>query len=135
MRSARPITHTAITFAGQIGPEWMRSRLPGFGARSPGEERLYVALVQASDGVRLSTVTSTRAELVRQLADYVRERSAMALWEADSRRVQLLLHEGRLARAIREYFERVGNRWDEEWLVTTRIRVEPQGSGDRPAAA
>ena len=86
-------------------------------ARHAGAE-LFVALVHAADGVRFAEVADSRPQLVRRLADYVR-RHAVHLLRADhARHVRGLLARGELEAAVEVYFHLVGERWDEEWLVT-----------------
>ena len=89
---------------------------------------LYVAIVHASDGVRFATAGASRVELVRRLADYVRSRGDHALWADDAHYVRSLLVRGELEAAVEVYFGLVGERWDEEWLVTGVVETS------RPAA-
>ena len=77
----------------------------------------YVAAVHAPDGVRFATAAATRGELVSDLAEYVRDNARVQLWPADALRVRALLHLGELEAAVAHYFARVGERWDEEWLI------------------
>ncbi len=84
---------------------------------------LYVAVVHAPDGVRLATSAVSRVELVRRLADYVRQRADHALWADHARQLRTLLARGELEAAIELYFGLVGDRWDEEWLVTSLVEV------------
>ena len=89
----------------------------------------YVAAVAAPDGIRFTATAASRAELVSRLADYVREHARVQLWPGDALRVRALLHLGNLEGAVAHYFARVGERWDEEWLVAAQ--VEP---GEVPLA-
>jgi hypothetical protein len=84
---------------------------------------LRIAIVHAWDGVRFAAAAASRAELVRRLADHVRRRAPHTLWPADARHVRSLLARGELEAAVEVYFGRVGERWEQEWLVTTAIVV------------
>ena len=90
----------------------------------------YIAAVAAPDGIRFTTTAETRDELVSRLADYVRENARVQLWPGDALRVRAFLHLGDLEAAVAHYFARVGERWDEEWLVAAQV-VE---SGEMPLA-
>jgi hypothetical protein len=98
---------------------------------APHAGTLYVAIVHSSDGVRFCTARVSRVGLVRRLADYVRRRSDHTLWANDARHVRSLLARGELEAAVEVYFGRVGDRWDEERLVTTAIMT----TDDRQHAA
>ena len=78
----------------------------------------YIAAVAAADGIRFATTAATRGELVSRLAEYVRDHARVQLWPADALRVRALLHLGDAEGAVAHYFARVGERWDEEWLIT-----------------
>ena len=93
---------------------------------------LYTGVVLAADGVRFAAVTASRVELVRRLADYVRQQSGHALWPHHTRYLRALLARGELEAAVEVYFGLVGERWDEEWLVTTVVEA---GSRSRVAHA
>jgi hypothetical protein len=82
---------------------------------------VFVAVVHAADGVRLATVAESRAELVRSLADYVRRQAAYVLTVEHARHVRGLLARGELEAAVEVYFGTVGERWEEEWLVTATL--------------
>jgi hypothetical protein len=92
-------------------------------ARPDGRARaeLFVAVVHAADGVRLVATAVSRAEIVRRLAEYVRRRAVHVLRADHARHVRELLARGELEGAIEVYFGLVGERWDEEWLVTTAL--------------
>ena len=81
----------------------------------------YVAAVAAPDGIRFAAGAATRDELVDRLAEYVRDNARVQLWPADALRVRALLHLGDLEAAVAHYFARVGERWDEEWLVAAQV--------------
>ncbi len=86
----------------------------------------WIAAVHAPDGVRLTVAAPTRDELVSRLAEYVRDNARLQLWPADALRVRALLHLGELDAAVAHYFARVGERWDEEWLVTAQVAAAEQ---------
>ena len=82
---------------------------------------VFVAVVHAADGLRLATAAASRAELVQRLAEYVRRRAEHALRAEHARHVRGLLARGELEAAVEVYFGTVGERWDEEWLVTATL--------------
>lgn len=87
-----------------------------------GQRRtLVIATVHAADGVQFAAVADCREGLVHRVAQHVRRNFATQLWPADAERVRVHLDEGALEAAVTLYFERVGERWDEEWLVTTSV--------------
>lgn len=88
------------------------------------EGALFVAVVHAADGVRLVAAGASRPELVRQIAEYVRGRAAHVLRADHARHVRVLLARGELEAAVEVYFGLVGERWDEEWLVTAALRAD-----------
>ncbi|HEY2064524.1 MAG TPA: hypothetical protein VGG84_01085 [Gemmatimonadaceae bacterium] len=81
---------------------------------------VFVAVVHAADGVRFAVSTDLEAELTHRLAEYVRARVDDVLWPDDATHVRTLLAVGDLMGAIECYFWHVGDRWDAEWLVTSR---------------
>ncbi len=85
---------------------------------------LYVAVVHAPDGVRLATMARSRAGLVQRLADYVEQRGDDMLWTDHARHLRTLLARGEREAAIEVYFGLVGERWDEEWLVTAVMKTD-----------
>ena len=91
---------------------------------------LYVAVVHAADGVRFAAATESRAELVRRLAEYVRARGDAMLWADGARHLRALLIRGELEAAVEVYFGLVGERWDDESLVTAVV-----AAGDAPNVA
>jgi hypothetical protein len=98
----------------------MRSDSAGLAATpGAGGYALFVAVVSTFDTVRFSAAAVTRHELVEQIAGYVRDNSHEQLWPAHAAEVCALLDAGLLEPAIERYFTLVGERWDDEWLVTT----------------
>jgi len=92
--------------------------------RSPARPgTLYTGVVGGADGVRFAVMTASRVELVRRLADYALRRSGHALWAHHARYVRALLARGELEAAVELYFGLVGERWDEEWLVTDVVET------------
>lgn len=101
------------------------------GVESDDAPSLLVAVVHTRDAVRFVTATTVRAELVRRLAGYVAERAPTTLHEADAARLDALLAGGEAEAAVAHYFDTVGRRWDEEWLVTTDVdgrMIPPSGA-------
>ena len=50
------------------------------------------------------------------LVRYIKQRCGFTLWPRDARTVISLLDAGRVTDAIEVYFDRVGERWDGEYL-------------------
>jgi hypothetical protein len=88
-----------------------------------GTGDLFVAVVHTADNVRLVAASSSREELVRQLAEHVRRCAPDELWAEDAAHVCALVSGGDLQAAITQYFAAVGQRWDKEWLVTAKVRA------------
>ena len=84
---------------------------------STSQKSLYTAEVRAPDGVRFAVRAEAPAELSEQLVKYIVERCDHVLWPADAREVRSLIDDGRYDAAIELYFDRVGDRWDEEELA------------------
>lgn len=82
--------------------------------RLPGP---YSASIYARDGLRFSAAAATAATLKRQIARYISDRAESQLWTNDADEVRRLLTLGALNSAIEHYFECVGKRWDDEWIV------------------
>ena len=94
------------------------------GEPGDGPGALFVAVVHTIDTVRFVAVSTLRAELLRQLAHYAAQRGPDALRAADADRLRALLADGEPEAAVAHYFATVGQRWDEEWLVTARVDVD-----------
>jgi hypothetical protein len=88
---------------------------------------LFVAVVHSTDGVRFAEVADSRPQLVLRLADYVRRRAVPQLSAHHARHVRGLLARGELEAAVEVYFHLVGERWDEEWLVTAAFARDAHG--------
>ena len=73
-------------------------------------------------------VASTEEAGLTQIARYVAEQAQWQLWPPAVRRVSALLESGDPAGAVKEYFRHVGERWEAEWLTTTRLGLDA-GSG------
>lgn len=85
------------------------------------DSEIFVATVHAADGILLATAAESRAGLVHRLAGYVRRRAVHVLRADHARHVRGLLARGELEAAVEVYFGLVGERWDEEWLVTASV--------------
>jgi hypothetical protein len=79
------------------------------------------AIVHSADGVRFVTSGVCPEAVVSRLADYVRERCDHVLWADAASRVRAMLDVGNLYAAITLYFERVGERWDDERLELVTV--------------
>jgi hypothetical protein len=87
-------------------------------ARSPV---LFVAVVHTVNDVCFTAAAATRPELTERVAEYVRRHAREQLWPGGASEVQTLLDGGELEAAVERYFALVGDRWDEEWLVTAAV--------------
>lgn len=76
----------------------------------------YTAQVRAADGVRFSASADCPDVLSAQLVGYIRARCDDVLWPGDADAVRALIVANAHDAAIALYFERVGDRWDEESL-------------------
>ena len=85
----------------------------------------FVAVVHDSDRVVFTASTLTRASLIDAIAEFVARNASVLLWAKDATRVQRLLRYGDAEAAIHHYFACVGDRWDNQWLVTSAV----SGSG------
>ena len=74
------------------------------------------AVVRAADGIRLTISSDHPEKIAQELADYVSERCDDVLWPNDASQVRALLEDRNLVEAVTLYFDRVGDRWDEEEL-------------------
>jgi hypothetical protein len=100
-------------------------RVPRADSQHESSDRtLFVGVVHAADGVRFAAATTARRDLVCQLAEYARERAEYALRPDHARHLQGLLARGETEAAVELYFALVGERWDEEWLVTTVVATD-----------
>jgi hypothetical protein len=83
-----------------------------------------MAVVHAADGVRFATAAGTRRELIKRLAEYARQRGDHVLRPDHARHLRGLLARRELEAAVELYFGLVGERWDEEWLVTAIVTTD-----------
>ena len=88
------------------------------------ENTIYIAVVHADDTVRFATSAPTRAELAKRLAEYVRRWGDHVLRPDHAHHLRGLLIRGEWEAAVEFYFGLVGERWDEEWLVTAVVSAE-----------
>ena len=94
---------------------------------SASSDALFVGVVHAADGVRYSAAASSRRELIQRLAEYARQRGDHALVPDHARHLRNLLARRELEAAVELYFGLVGERWDEEWLVTAVVNPAVDG--------
>lgn len=81
------------------------------------------AVVYAADGVRFVAAGACPSAIAARIAEYVSERCEDVMWPDVAIQIRALLERGEIYGAIAMYFERVGERWDEE-------RLEFVGVGD-----
>jgi hypothetical protein len=106
-----------------LKPKRLRSgKTARFGpATGTASQTQFVAIVHAADGIRFAVAAATRRELIQRLAEYARQRGDHALRPDHARHLRALLVRGELEAAVETYFGLVGQRWDEEWLVTAIV--------------
>lgn len=81
------------------------------------------AVVYAADGVRFVAAGACPSVIAARVAEYVSARCDNVMWPDAAIQIRALLDRGEIYGAIALYFERVGERWDEE-------RLEFVGVGD-----
>jgi len=86
---------------------------------------VYTAIVHDATCVLFTAVAGTRTALIEQVAEYVRRSAYDLLWGADSVHVETLIRTGQPEAAIEHYFACVGQRWDDQWLITTIADAAP----------
>ena len=96
----------------------------GTDAPETAENTVYIAVVHADDTVRFATSAPTRAELSKRLAEYVRRWGDHVLRPDHAHHLRGLLMRGEWEAAVEFYFGLVGERWDEEWLVTAVVSAD-----------
>ena len=92
------------------------------------ENAVYIAVVHADDTVRFATSAPTRPELAKRLAEYVRRWGDHVLRPDHAHQLRGLLMRGEWEAAVEFYFGLVGERWDEEWLVTAVVPADDKRS-------
>lgn len=75
-----------------------------------------IAIVHTSDGVRFVATGPSRQAVAARIASYVRERCDDVLYADAASEVRTMLALGNIDAAITAYFERVGERWEDEHL-------------------
>jgi hypothetical protein len=80
-----------------------------------------VAAVIGGGEVRFLTAAPTRASLMELLAGYVLQHADGMLRPDAVLELRRLISAGRTAEAVRFYFERVGERWEKEYLCCETI--------------
>ena|SRR5215207_3612714 len=86
-----------------------------------GGPATFVAVIHDSDRVLFTASTLTRPSLIDAIAEFVARNANVLLWGKDATRVQRLLRTGHAETAIEHYFACVGERWDNQWLVTSAV--------------
>jgi len=77
---------------------------------------LHYAIVSGTDGIHFAASGADEDAMFAGLGRYLRQRCGFTLWPHDAREVIGLLDAGRITDAIAMYFDRVGDRWDREYL-------------------
>ena len=95
------------------------------------QTRMHVAVVHGKDGVHFVAAAETRAALVHQVAAYVRDQADLQLYARDVAILTDMLQRRDEEGAVRFYFQRVGQRWDREWLKSEVVVVADEGERRR----
>jgi hypothetical protein len=77
---------------------------------------LHYAIVSGPDGMQFAAAGADEDEMIAGLVRYIKQRCGFTLWPRDAGEVMALLDAGQTADAIDLYFDRVGDRWDSEYL-------------------
>lgn len=80
------------------------------------DQALHYAIVSGPDGIHFAAAGPDEAKMFAGLIRYIEQRCGFTLWPRDAREVLAMLDAGRMADAIETYFDRVGDRWDREYL-------------------
>ena len=80
------------------------------------EQGLHYAIVSGPDGIHFAASGPSEDKMFAGLVRYIRQRCGFTLWASDANEVIASLDAGRTADAIALYFDRVGERWDREYL-------------------
>jgi len=108
----------------QVGPRGHAEEMAMFrsphnpeAAPSPNGEMagLHVAVIHTPSSINLVAVAASRAVVLEQIAEYVRDQAGLQLGSAEKSVLHGLLAADEVEPAIRFYFER-GGRWEQEWL-------------------
>ncbi len=90
---------------------------------------MHVGIVHGVSGIHFVAAADSHAALVREVAGYVRRQAEVQLYASDAAAVTELLERSDDAGAVRVYFDRVGARWDREWLTSDVVPVARSWSG------
>jgi hypothetical protein len=80
------------------------------------DQGLHYAIVSGLDGIHFAAAGPDEETMFAGLVRYIKQRCGFTLWPRDANKVMTLLDTGRSADAIDLYFDRVGERWDREYL-------------------
>ena len=80
------------------------------------ENALHYAIVSGPDGIHFASAGADEDKMFAGLVRYIKQRCGFTLWPRDANEVIALLDAGRTTDAIDLYFDRVGERWDREYL-------------------
>jgi len=89
---------------------------------------LHYAIVSGPDGIQFAASGPDEDKMFAGLVRYIKQRCGFTLWPRDAKAVMTLLDAGHTSDAIDLYFDRVGERWDSEYLEL----VSPTASARTP---
>lgn len=84
---------------------------------------MHVGIVHGASGIHFVAAADTQAALMREVAGYVRRQALVQLYPQETAAVEQLLERCEEEAAVRFYFERVGARWDREWLTEDVVPI------------
>lgn len=88
----------------------------GAAPATAADDMLHVAVVHGPGRVHFVAAARTRGAMMARLGEYVAAQAAVQLYGEDARTVLGLMAAGSAEAGVRHYFQRVGRRWDVEWL-------------------
>lgn len=86
---------------------------------------LHIGVVHGVRSVNFVAAAETRAGMLEHLAAYVRATAEVQLYADDAAWLAALVETRDLEAAVGFYFDRVGERWDPEWLDECTLPVVP----------
>jgi hypothetical protein len=84
---------------------------------------MYVGIIHGVRSIDFVAAAENRPGMLGRIAEYVRGQADVQLYGPDARLLDALLQREGVEAAIRFYFERVGEKWDRQWLEVVRVPV------------
>jgi hypothetical protein len=93
------------------------------GADGTSARTLYVGIIHGVRSIHFVAAAENQPGMLGRIAEYVRAQADVQLYGSDARLLDALLQGEGVESAIRFYFERVGEKWDRQWLEVVRVPV------------